>query len=653
MRLHRFFAHFRFLLASSFNRRPFNQPTFSNQRRPPGSFYQSYNAFQPKPVFGSNFNHDAGSLRHSSSSSYRPSFRPSPNKIEPKFTHNSLKDLPPAPHMLMKPIIYKPKENDNEENTSPPFISHPLTNKDSEQIVDPNKSSSSSFYQSCNTVQPKPAFGSNFNHDAGSLRHLSSSSYRPSFRPSSNRIEPKFTQNSLKDLPPAPHMLMKPIIYKPKDNDNEQNTSPPSASHPLTNKNAKKVVNLDKSSSSSWSDESEKDQPTYLDTGNLVIHTSYMNPFPEDYDGVTVVKREPPKVLHSRKTPKHTQSRPDLIPTRASIGELKLISRIKKICPSQLMVKTTQPAPVLATSFSVPPDYDPNVPPPLIEWSSRPSSPIQTHNDTNIYDVPFTSTNPFLQDTFGVPLVEEFVPTAVADSFILQIGSFGYQAGAFSIPQPRVREIKMAYIIEVYIVACNSPSQFDFSFNLGELRTLTEEMKWVRFVIWVPEVNFLFYFSNHYNFFGVELFVPDPCEGMAVAALYEGAWHRAEILKVFAWKAYVNLVDRELRTRIELDDLRYLEKSFAAPSRKCCKGSLHGVKAKSENSLWSTDAIMSFMELTKDVRLYAHAKAQNENVFELSLMSTSNKARIADVLVRNGFADEVSSEAGNILLVST
>lgn len=169
----------------------------------------------------------------------------------------------------------------------------------------------------------------------------------------------------------------------------------------------------------------------------------------------------------------------------------------------------------------------------------------------------------------------------------------------------------------------------------------------------MPEVNFLFYFSNHYNFFGVELFVPDPCEGMAVAALYEGAWHRAEILKVFAWKAYVNLVDRELRTRIELDDLRYLEKSFAAPSRKCCKGSLHGVKAKSENSLWSTDAIMSFMELTKDVRLYAHAKAQNENVFELSLMSTSNKARIADVLVRNGFADEVSSEAGNILLVST
>lgn len=89
--------------------------------------------------------------------------------------------------------------------------------------------------------------------------------------------------------------------------------------------------------------------------------------------------------------------------------------------------------------------------------------------------------------------------------------------------------------------------------------------------------------------------------GLAVAVYDEGNWHRVEIISADECEAYVLFVDRGCKKRLNVQTLRYLEKSFTTQSRKSARGSLFGIKPKAGDKMWSVAAIM--VRIQKLVRL--------------------------------------------------
>jgi len=83
--------------------------------------------------------------------------------------------------------------------------------------------------------------------------------------------------------------------------------------------------------------------------------------------------------------------------------------------------------------------------------------------------------------------------------------------------------------------------------------------------------------------------------------------------------------------------LRYLEKTFAAPSRKSAQGSLFGVKPKNSND-WSSESCIAFQERATDVKLTATLKGHKKGAFEL-LMIDENCSKLTDFMVQGNFAD--------------
>lgn len=77
-----------------------------------------------------------------------------------------------------------------------------------------------------------------------------------------------------------------------------------------------------------------------------------------------------------------------------------------------------------------------------------------------------------------------------------------------------------------------------------------------------------------------------------------------------------------------------------------CKGTLTRVKPKNGNAMWSPAAIVKFIELTKDLELFAAVKARDNAVFELDLFQKD--FNITDFMVANGFADSIPSRGPSI-----
>lgn len=83
-----------------------------------------------------------------------------------------------------------------------------------------------------------------------------------------------------------------------------------------------------------------------------------------------------------------------------------------------------------------------------------------------------------------------------------------------------------------------------------------------------------------------------------------------------------------------------------------CKGRLHRVKPKNGKTLWSVEAILKFVELTKDVELLASVTARKEAIYELSIFNKD--VNISDFMIMSGLADPTpdSSESMHACLVS-
>lgn len=128
--------------------------------------------------------------------------------------------------------------------------------------------------------------------------------------------------------------------------------------------------------------------------------------------------------------------------------------------------------------------------------------------------------------------------------------------------------------------------------------------------------------------------------GMPVAALKKGKWYRGEIASVNNTGVLIDFVDYGFKHIMQLNDLRYLEKSFTLPSRKACKGSIHGVKPTNGATLWNFDAIMEFVMKTKGKTVPATIKEEKDGIYQLSLIDDiAKRSKVSDFMVERGFAE--------------
>lgn len=128
--------------------------------------------------------------------------------------------------------------------------------------------------------------------------------------------------------------------------------------------------------------------------------------------------------------------------------------------------------------------------------------------------------------------------------------------------------------------------------------------------------------------------------GLTVAANENGKWYRAEIAAVCGSDALAYFLDFGCKKVLNVDKLRYLERTFSVPARKAYKGSLFGVKPKNGDTLWSTQGIMEFMTVTNGLRLMATVKSCREGIYELSIIyEPRQRLRVSNFLVEEGYAD--------------
>lgn len=107
--------------------------------------------------------------------------------------------------------------------------------------------------------------------------------------------------------------------------------------------------------------------------------------------------------------------------------------------------------------------------------------------------------------------------------------------------------------------------------------------------------------------------------GKTVALLDGNHWYRVEIVCINDDDVYVYYIDYGKKRQVKMtDSFCYLTEKFAAPTRKACKGCLHGVKPF--DAFWSTSAIMEFMAKTKGQKILATVKAVVDDTYELSLI---------------------------------
>lgn len=161
-------------------------------------------------------------------------------------------------------------------------------------------------------------------------------------------------------------------------------------------------------------------------------------------------------------------------------------------------------------------------------------------------------------------------------------------------------------------------------------------------------INF-FSFSNFYTDLrnSDDYKIPKITIGLTVAAYDDGKWYRGEISQYSNGpEVFVLLVDFSIHKSIKIDDLRYLEKSFATPCRKLLPGGLFGIKPKEGEAMWSVDSIICFKTLTNNAKLSAVVKAYKNGFYELLLIN-QNCQRISDIMIERGFADRDDPKENN------
>lgn len=148
--------------------------------------------------------------------------------------------------------------------------------------------------------------------------------------------------------------------------------------------------------------------------------------------------------------------------------------------------------------------------------------------------------------------------------------------------------------------------------------------------------------------------IPKVVKGMSVACPVDNLWYRAEVVKITDSDALVYFVDTGCTSYVNVTKLRYLENSFGALSRKCCKGSLFGVLPKND-ALWQAGAIMDFMKRVDKSQVYATVRAVKDHIYELVLTSDlKDYTLISGFLVMSKYAECVAglNHSINQVLVS-
>jgi len=192
-------------------------------------------------------------------------------------------------------------------------------------------------------------------------------------------------------------------------------------------------------------------------------------------------------------------------------------------------------------------------------------------------------------------------------------------AAAAGVALPQIKQIKGKMFFTVKLLGILSPSEFMFLYGREELEQLEDDMN--------------DFYETHG---GVSLNEGTLKKGMIVAALRGEGWRRGEVICCSnSEEAWISFIDYGGNKKyIAMENLRQLEEPFALLSRKCCKGSLFGVKPANGARLWSTRALTDFMGLVHGKKLYATVKKQIGDVFSLALVDDISKVdRVHENLV--------------------
>lgn len=149
--------------------------------------------------------------------------------------------------------------------------------------------------------------------------------------------------------------------------------------------------------------------------------------------------------------------------------------------------------------------------------------------------------------------------------------------------------------------------------------------------------NFSLFYAEHKD--DENLFINKPKAKMTVAAFDEKAWHRAEVLCVSGSHVMALFVDLGYTKYLKKNSLRFLEETFATPSRKACKGLLYGVKPINDGFIWKKRTVDAFKLLIVGKTIFASVRDHDENTLSLTLVDTSTGNRdIAEYLIQEDLA---------------
>lgn len=99
--------------------------------------------------------------------------------------------------------------------------------------------------------------------------------------------------------------------------------------------------------------------------------------------------------------------------------------------------------------------------------------------------------------------------------------------------------------------------------------------------------------------------------GRVCAALYEGSWHRAEVVRVQAHRktALVHFIDYGTTTDVPFASIKYLLRDFGNLPCQVYRGCLDYIQPAGGRRRWCRDSSYAFLALAYDVMLFAKVTA--------------------------------------------
>lgn len=386
-----------------------------------------------------------------------------------------------------------------------------------------------------------------------------------------------------------PHMLMKPVTFSASSDEKEEATQAPVLQVPESiSEDKNSEPNFRSSASSLWSDEnSPTKKPKKLNRFRLRL-------------------TDPLKFLESNKPTKTSSEKTKEISQKQSSGAGSMVEKPETTSPDsgfarKAVTPISQKDSSGSDSFIMKPDTT----------TSTDSGIIRKA----LQDFQENSSRQEKKNSLQPSLVENYI------------------TGFLPYPPPHLKSIRCLPSFEVTVVNIHSPSHFGFTFSRNQLQALHTEM------------------AMHYSVAeGIE--VENPVVGMPVAVAVDDNWYRAEVLYVNPSDVLILFVDLGLRKYVNTRELRYLERSFAGVSRKACRGRLFGVQpAEGEDEQWSAEATAFFTQKIKNTKLKATVKAVKDGYYELSLVNIDDHSKVAEDLVRLGFAEKVKGLDNSLVAI--